>query len=75
EENDNYIGSSDEEDDDDTEYTYETDIVSKDVQQEWEDNIVQLKTLVNFVIIPIVGKVLGRRFAKAIWSMVADMIF
>ncbi|GMG37244.1 unnamed protein product [Ambrosiozyma monospora] len=62
--------------DDDTDYTYETDLVNpQDVQKEWDQSIAQLVTLVNFVLIPLVGKMIGRRFAHTIWNKVAEKIW
>ncbi|GME93441.1 unnamed protein product [Ambrosiozyma monospora] len=63
-------------DDDDTDYTYETDLVNpQDVQKEWEQSIAQLVTLVNFVLIPLVGKIIGRKFAHTIWNKIAEKIW
>ncbi|KAG7700520.1 hypothetical protein KL951_000635 [Ogataea haglerorum] len=58
-----------------SDYTYETDLVYHDPQKEWEENLVQLKTLVNFVLLPVIGKVLGRRFANYVWMKIASRIY
>ncbi|GME69561.1 unnamed protein product [[Candida] boidinii] len=64
----------DENDDDNSDYTFKTDLL-RDPQKEWEENLAQLNTLLNFVLIPIVGKVLGRRFANIVWRKIAEHIF
>ncbi|KAH3672187.1 hypothetical protein WICMUC_004416 [Wickerhamomyces mucosus] len=55
--------------DEDYDYTYDDYDSSDDetelrnAQLQWEESLSQLKTLVGFVILPLIGKVLGRRFA------------
>lgn len=61
-------------DDDNSDYTFKTDLL-RDPQKEWEENLAQLNTLLNFVLLPIVGKVLGRRFANIVWRKIAEHIF
>ncbi|RLV91629.1 hypothetical protein JA1_003722 [Spathaspora sp. JA1] len=40
-------------------------------QEQWEESMQQIQALVSFVIFPLIGKVLGRRFSKIIWRRVA----
>ncbi|CDK24259.1 unnamed protein product [Kuraishia capsulata CBS 1993] len=71
----NAAGEETDEEDYDSDYTYDSDIVTRDAQAEWEENLVQLKTLLNFVLLPVIGKVLGRRFANSLWGAIAERIF
>ncbi|ODV93982.1 hypothetical protein PACTADRAFT_4875 [Pachysolen tannophilus NRRL Y-2460] len=64
-----YLSSGEE-----SEYTIDSDMV-KTAQQQWEESLIQVKTLINFVLLPIIGRFLGRRFSKFIWSKVADRIW
>lgn len=56
-------------DDDDDDSDYDTDDSLDDelklinAQLQWEESLEQLKTLVGFVILPLIGKMLGRRVA------------
>ncbi|GME91141.1 hypothetical protein B5S28_g3873 [[Candida] boidinii] len=72
--NDEEDEDDDDDDDDNSDYTFKTDLL-RDPQKEWEENLAQLNTLLNFVLIPIVGKVLGRRFANIVWRKIAEHIF
>lgn len=44
-------------------------------QQQWEESIEQIRGLVNLVLFPLLGKVLGRRTAHIIWHRFADWWF
>ncbi|ODV62424.1 Mim2p ASCRUDRAFT_74806 [Ascoidea rubescens DSM 1968] len=46
-----------------------------DSQVQWEESLNQLHALVNFIVLPLVGKMLGRRFANLLWSKIADRIW
>lgn len=41
-------------------------------QQQWEESINQLTSLVNYVFFPYLGKFLGRRAAHTFWRRFAD---
>ncbi|KAM9924700.1 hypothetical protein OXX59_004344 [Metschnikowia pulcherrima] len=44
-------------------------------QEQWDESIKQITGLVNFVIFPLLGKLLGRRTAHIIWRKVAKWWF
>ncbi|KAK6197929.1 uncharacterized protein RJT21DRAFT_53410 [Scheffersomyces amazonensis] len=44
-------------------------------QEHWEESIHQVRLLVNQIIFPLLGKVLGRRASHLIWKRVADWWF
>lgn len=46
--------------------SYDSDFLKTSAQQQWENSLVQLSTLLNFVIIPLVGRMIGRRFSGVI---------
>lgn len=62
------------EDETSTQYTYSTDVFRKTTQEEWEENLIQIKTLLNFVILPVLGKVLGRKFSLLVWKKFAEWL-
>lgn len=39
-----------------------------DAQQQWEESLQQLNKVLNWVLLPLVGKFMGRRVAKVIWQ-------
>ncbi|GMM51686.1 Mim2 protein [Starmerella bacillaris] len=43
-----------------------------DAQQHWDESIAQLETAVFFVLCPLIGKMIGRKFAKSIWHRFVD---
>lgn len=65
--------------DNDTEVDYYSDDSSSDfdlsAQEQWEESIKQITGLVNFVLFPIIGKLLGRRTAHILWLRFADWWF
>lgn len=61
--------------DDESQYTYESDLVSYDPVKEWQGIVNQFNSLVFLVVIPVVGRMIGRRFAHYLWRRVADQIF
>lgn len=69
-----YITTDDEYSDDDyeseSEYSYEM-----TAQQHWEESMKQVEGLLSFIIFPILGKVLGRRFSHLVWKRVAEWWF
>mgnify|MGYP003366810108 CR=1 FL=1 len=72
----------DEEEDDDDESGYSTDEIDDiyesqllDAQQQWDESIEQLNKVLNWVLLPIVGKFMGRRVAKAIWQRVMEHLW
>lgn len=60
-------------------YDYETDsdysgsVVS--AQEHWEESVRQITGLINMVIFPLIGKILGRRFSKVIWARFANWYY
>ena len=39
-----------------------------DAQRQWEEWLQQLNKLLNWVLLPLLGKYIGRRMAKTLWS-------
>lgn len=44
-------------------------------QEQWEESIKQITGLVNYVLFPVVGKLLGRRTAHFLWLRFANWLF
>lgn len=44
-------------------------------QQQWEESMNQLSTLATFVFLPLIGKLLGRRFSFMIYRNVSERIW
>lgn len=44
-------------------------------QEQWEESLKQVNNLINFIIFPLVGKVIGRRFSHIIWKEFANWWF
>ncbi|KAI3404005.2 hypothetical protein KGF56_003164 [Candida oxycetoniae] len=74
--------NSDGEEDYDSDYT-SLDIVSTvsssqyqiSAQEQWEESMKQIQTLLSLIIFPLIGKLLGRRTSKFIWRKFADWWF
>ncbi|GAV53782.1 hypothetical protein ZYGR_0AK02840 [Zygosaccharomyces rouxii] len=49
---------------------YETQLL--DAQKQWEESLDQLNKVLNWILLPLVGKFLGRRVAKTIWKRVME---
>ncbi|CAR27788.1 hypothetical protein ZYGR_0N02740 [Zygosaccharomyces rouxii] len=43
-----------------------------DAQKQWEESLDQLNKVLNWILLPLVGKFLGRRVAKTIWKRVME---
>lgn len=41
-------------------------------QEQWDESMKQIQALVSFVIFPLIGKLLGRRFSKIVWRRFAN---
>ncbi|CUS25037.1 LAQU0S25e00474g1_1 [Lachancea quebecensis] len=63
---DEYIVDTDEED-------YESQLLS--AQQQWEESLEQLSQVFNWILLPLVGKYLGRRTALRVWKNVMQYIW
>lgn len=64
--------------DDDTDIDYYSELDSEyylTAQEQWEESIKQVEALVHFVLIPLVGKLLGRRTAHILWRRFANWYF
>jgi len=46
----------------------ETSGASSDADQEWDESLQQLQLTVNMILLPFLGKWVGRRFAYYVWS-------
>ena len=84
------VGHSDEEEEEEEEEVYtnvltdsssditDTDEESealKEARRQWEESLVQLNQVVNWVILPLLGKFLGRRMAIWTWKWVANRLY
>ncbi|GMM56005.1 Mim2 protein [Maudiozyma humilis] len=45
-----------------------------EAQRQWEESLAQLAKALNWVILPLLGKFLGRRTARSIWRAVANRL-
>ncbi|KAF3985990.1 hypothetical protein FT663_05068 [Candidozyma haemuli var. vulneris] len=64
--------------DDDTDIDYYSESDSEyylSAQEQWEESLKQIEGLVNFVLVPLIGKLLGRRTAHVLWRRFADWYF
>lgn len=63
-------------DSDDSVYTYSTDLSrSQKIDEEWDNVLSQLDLIVAIVLIPLLGKFLGRKFAHKIWGVCASWLY
>ena len=46
-----------------------------DAQQQWEESLEQLSKVLNWVVLPLIGKFMGRRTAKVIWQHVMEYLW
>ncbi|QLL32002.1 hypothetical protein HG536_0C01700 [Torulaspora globosa] len=46
-----------------------------DAQQQWEESLEQLSKVLNWVLLPLIGKFMGRRTAKVIWQHVMEYLW
>lgn len=67
-----FMESSDYDSDMESEYSAYSDELT--AQEHWEESLKQINALLSLVIFPLVGKILGRRFAHGIWRQVAQWI-
>ncbi|CAI5755717.1 unnamed protein product [Candida verbasci] len=58
---------------DDYDDDYDQQLLS--AQQQWDESMKQIQSLLSFVVFPLIGKLLGRRFSKIIWRRVANWIW
>lgn len=64
--------------DDDTDIDYYSELDSEyylTAQEQWEESLKQIEGLVNFVLVPLIGRLLGRRTAHAVWRRFANWYF
>lgn len=64
--------------DNDTEVDYYSDSSSDfelTAQEQWEESVKQITGLVNLVLFPMLGKLLGRRTAHVVWRRFAEWWF
>lgn len=41
-------------------------------QQQWDESVKQITGLFNMILLPLLGKILGRRASKVIWAKFAN---
>ncbi|CCD23288.1 Mim2p NDAI_0B02530 [Naumovozyma dairenensis CBS 421] len=46
-----------------------------DAQRQWEQSLDQLNKVFNWILLPMIGKVIGRRSARVIWQRVMNTIW
>ncbi|AQZ12170.1 MIM2 (YLR099W-A) [Zygosaccharomyces parabailii] len=46
-----------------------------DAQRQWEESLEQLNKVLNWILLPLVGKFLGRRVAKTIWKQAMEYLW
>lgn len=63
------------EDDDSSEYTYESDVVDEDLEKQWQDIVAQFNMITFLVLIPLGGRALGRKFIYYVWTNLAERLF
>lgn len=75
-------GQSEDEDGDDDEFEYDTDEIDDvfesqllSAQQQWEESLEQLNKVLNWVLLPLVGKFMGRRMAKVLWQHAMEYLW
>lgn len=47
----------------------------KEARRQWEESLVQLNQVINWVILPLLGKFLGRKVARWTWKWVAGRLY
>lgn len=52
---------------------YDSEYTELTAQEQWEESLEQINGLMNWIIFPLVGKVLGRRVSKIIWNRIANV--
>lgn len=63
---------------DDTDIDYYSELDSEYnllAQEQWEESLKQIEGLVNFVLMPLIGRLLGRRTAHIVWRHFANWYF
>lgn len=63
---------------DDTDLDYYSELDSEYnllAQEQWEESLKQIEGLVNFVLMPLIGRLLGRRTADIVWRHFANWYF
>lgn len=58
--------------DDEYEYDHSLELTP---QEQWDESMKQLENLFTFVVFPLIGKVLGRRFSHILWARFARKIY
>lgn len=60
-----------------SEYTWSSDMFEpvSNTDQAFEENLKQLDAIVQLVLVPLLGKYLGRRFAHSLWSSIAWSLY
>lgn len=44
-------------------------------EKQWQESLEQLSHAINWLLLPLLGKFMGRRFARAVWSRVAGLVW
>ncbi|SMN21644.1 similar to Saccharomyces cerevisiae YLR099W-A Putative protein of unknown function [Maudiozyma saulgeensis] len=47
----------------------------QEAERQWKESLQQLSKAINWLLLPLLGKFLGRRFARTVWSHVASLIW
>lgn len=60
-----------------SEYTWSSDLFDPIAErdQAFQENLAQLDSIIQLILLPLLGKFLGRRFAHSIWSKLAIRLY
>lgn len=82
EDNEGQSGDESEEEDEEDDFEYDTDEIDGifesqllSAQQQWEESLEQLNKVLNWVLLPLVGKFMGRRVAKMLWQHAMEYLW
>lgn len=60
-------------DTDEIDEVFESQLLS--AQQQWEESLEQLNKVLNWVLLPLIGKFMGRRMAKVLWQHAMEYLW
>lgn len=44
-------------------------------EKQWQESLEQLSHAINWLLLPLLGKYMGRKFARIVWSRVAGLVW
>ena len=45
------------------------------INQEWQESVAQLKQAVNWIVLPLIGKLVGRKCARLVWNFACRKLY